>query len=79
MTASQAAASPQIRHPVFAPLFDRLSGPMEREVAAHRYELLSGLSGRVVEIGAGNGVSFGRRSGPPPSGPATAHRFRRRC
>jgi ubiquinone/menaquinone biosynthesis C-methylase UbiE len=31
---------------------------MEREVGAYREELLAGLSGRVVEIGAGNGMNF---------------------
>lgn len=58
MNASQATASPEIRHPVFARLYDRLSAPMEKELAAHRGELLCGLSGRVVEIGAGNGLNF---------------------
>lgn len=55
-TAATGAA--EVRHPIFARLFDRLSGPMDNEVAEHRHELLAGLSGRVVEIGAGNGVSF---------------------
>jgi len=32
---------------------------MEREVGGLRDELLAGLSGRVIEIGAGNGVGFG--------------------
>jgi ubiquinone/menaquinone biosynthesis C-methylase UbiE len=50
-------ASP-VRHPVFARFFDRLSRLMEREVGEHRQELLAGLSGRVVEIGAGNGMNF---------------------
>jgi ubiquinone/menaquinone biosynthesis C-methylase UbiE len=31
---------------------------MEKEVGRHRDELLAGLSGRVVEVGAGNGMSF---------------------
>jgi len=31
---------------------------MEPEVGEHRDELLAGLSGRVVEIGAGNGMNF---------------------
>ena len=31
---------------------------MEREVGPFRRELAAGLSGRVVEVGAGNGVSF---------------------
>jgi len=47
-----------VRHPIFARFFDRLSRLMEREVGQHRQELLAGLSGRVVEIGAGNGMNF---------------------
>lgn len=31
---------------------------MEREVGRHRDELLAGLSGRVLEVGAGNGINF---------------------
>lgn len=48
----------EVRHPVFARFFHRLSRVMEREVGEHREELLAGLSGRVVEIGAGNGMNF---------------------
>src|SRR5205807_10234259 len=48
-----------IRRPLFARVFDRLSGLMEREVGRRRDELLSGLSGRVLEIGAGTGINFG--------------------
>jgi ubiquinone/menaquinone biosynthesis C-methylase UbiE len=47
-----------VRHPIFARFFDRLSRLMEKEVGEHRQELLAGLSGRVVEIGAGNGMNF---------------------
>lgn len=47
-----------VRHPIFARLFDRLSGVMERDLGEHRDQLLAGLSGRVVEIGAGNGMNF---------------------
>lgn len=47
-----------IHHPLFARLFDRLSGVMEKEVGPRRGQLLAGLSGRVVEIGAGNGINF---------------------
>jgi SAM-dependent methyltransferase len=47
-----------VRHPVFARVYQRLSGLMEREAGEHRDELLAGLSGRVVEIGAGNGMNF---------------------
>lgn len=48
----------EVRHPIFARLFDRLSRLMQKEVGEHRDELLAGLSGRVVEIGAGNGINF---------------------
>jgi SAM-dependent methyltransferase len=48
-----------VRHPIFARLFDRTSPQMEREVGPLRDELLTGLAGRVVEVGAGNGASFG--------------------
>ncbi len=47
-----------VRHPIFARVFDRLSGVMERDVGEHRQEMLAGLSGRVVEVGAGNGMNF---------------------
>ncbi len=47
-----------VHHPLFARFFDRLSRVMEPELGRHRDELLAGLSGRVVEIGAGNGVNF---------------------
>lgn len=47
------------RHPIFARFFDRLSRATEHEVGPHRDRLLAGLSGRVLEVGAGNGVNFG--------------------
>lgn len=53
------AATPQVRHPLFARFFDRMSKMLEREIGEQRHELLAGLSGRVVEIGAGNGLNFG--------------------
>ncbi len=53
-----------VRHPVFARFFDRLSHLMEPEAGERRDELLAGLSGRVVEVGAGNGINFGHY---PPS------------
>jgi SAM-dependent methyltransferase len=49
----------EVRHPITARLFDRLSRSMEREAGPHRQELLSGASGRVIEVGAGNGMNFG--------------------
>jgi SAM-dependent methyltransferase len=52
-----------VRHPIFARFFERFSRLMEREVGKHRDELLAGLSGRVVEIGAGNGLNFSHYPG----------------
>lgn len=51
-------SEPGVRHPIFARFFNRLSRAMERDVGKYRDELLAGLSGRVVEIGAGNGMNF---------------------
>ncbi len=49
----------EVRHPIFARLYARLSPDAERKGAAeHRRELLSGLEGRVIEVGAGNGLNF---------------------
>lgn len=53
----------EVRHPVFARFFDRFSQFLEKEAGERRDELLAGLSGRVVEIGAGNGMNF--RHYPP--------------
>jgi ubiquinone/menaquinone biosynthesis C-methylase UbiE len=50
--------SAQVHHPIFARFFNRLSAVMEKEIGAHRDELLAGLTGRVVEVGAGNGINF---------------------
>ena len=47
------------RHPVFARMYARMSATAEaRGGAEHRRELLAGLEGRVVEVGAGNGLNF---------------------
>jgi len=44
---------------VFARIYDRVGAAAEEAGAAdHRRELLEGLTGRVVEIGAGNGLNF---------------------
>lgn len=49
-----------VRHPRFARYYARLSvvADVRAGVAEHRAELLAGLSGRVIEIGAGNGLNF---------------------
>ncbi|MEO3781782.1 class I SAM-dependent methyltransferase [Actinocorallia sp. B10E7] len=45
-------------HPLFARFYARTSLAMERGLATHRRTLLEGLSGRVIEVGAGNGLNF---------------------
>lgn len=46
-------------HPIFARAYHHRSQLLEDHGAAeHRRELLAGLSGRVVDIGAGNGLNF---------------------
>ncbi|MER5886536.1 methyltransferase domain-containing protein [Streptomyces sp. NPDC001941] len=49
-----------VRHPLFARAYARFSVRAETAagMAGHRERLLSGLSGRVLEIGAGNGLNF---------------------
>jgi SAM-dependent methyltransferase len=51
-------AAARVRHPLFARLFALLSRHEPPEIQAHRRELLSGLSGRVLELGAGSGANF---------------------
>jgi ubiquinone/menaquinone biosynthesis C-methylase UbiE len=52
-------SSDQVRNPIFARLYTWLSRGAERAGAAeHRDENLAGLRGRVIEIGAGNGLNF---------------------
>ncbi|MFF8475912.1 class I SAM-dependent methyltransferase [Streptomyces sp. NPDC015414] len=54
------ARSP-VHHPLFARYYARLSVGAETRLgmAGIRERLLAGLSGRVIEIGAGNGLNFG--------------------
>lgn len=50
----------RVRHPIFARFYTRFS-PIADErmgIAEHRAELLHGVKGRVVEVGAGNGRNF---------------------
>jgi ubiquinone/menaquinone biosynthesis C-methylase UbiE len=46
------------RHPFFARFYARISLLMEKGIGAHRQTLVNGLSGRVIEVGAGNGLNF---------------------
>ncbi|MGW6922114.1 class I SAM-dependent methyltransferase [Streptomyces sp. NPDC054950] len=49
-----------VHHPLFARFYARLGAAAETRagLAAVRDQLLSGLSGRIIEIGAGNGLNF---------------------
>jgi ubiquinone/menaquinone biosynthesis C-methylase UbiE len=49
----------RFQHPRFARLYERISAESERRgTAEHRDRALAGLSGRVLELGAGNGMNF---------------------
>jgi SAM-dependent methyltransferase len=49
----------RFQHPRFARFYMDVSATAERRgTAEHRRRLLAGLSGRVVEVGAGNGLNF---------------------
>ncbi|GLW49912.1 methyltransferase type 11 [Streptomyces sp. NBRC 14336] len=54
-----------VHHPLFARFYARLSVNAETGLgmAALRDRLLAGLSGRVIEIGAGNGLNFAHYPG----------------
>ena len=50
--------SSPVHHPVFARLWSLMSQHEPAEIRRHRDELLAGLSGRVIEVGAGAGSNF---------------------
>lgn len=52
-----------VSHPLFARFFDRLVQAESQEQQEYRARLVAGLSGRVLEVGAGNGRMF-REYGP---------------
>ncbi|MGY1456235.1 class I SAM-dependent methyltransferase [Streptomyces sp. SS8] len=56
------SATDAVHHPVFARCYARFAPAVDERagIGAHRAELLTGLSGRVVEVGAGSGLNFGR-------------------
>jgi ubiquinone/menaquinone biosynthesis C-methylase UbiE len=54
-----ATAVKQVSHPLFARGFDRTAWKIEdRGQRENRRRALAGLSGRVIEVGAGNGLNF---------------------
>jgi ubiquinone/menaquinone biosynthesis C-methylase UbiE len=51
--------SQQVRHPLFARFYARISVSMESAgVGKNRDAMLAGLAGSVIEVGAGNGLNF---------------------
>ncbi|SEP53337.1 class I SAM-dependent methyltransferase [Amycolatopsis saalfeldensis] len=49
----------EFQHPRFARMYERISAESEQRGTAERRDLaLAGLSGRVIEVGAGNGMNF---------------------
>jgi ubiquinone/menaquinone biosynthesis C-methylase UbiE len=48
-----------VTNPLFARLYSRMTENETAEVESHRRALVAGLSGRVIEVGAGNGRNFG--------------------
>ncbi len=49
----------RFQHPRFARMYERISADSERRgTAGYRDRVLAGLSGRVIEVGAGNGMNF---------------------
>ncbi len=54
-----AKGSDRVHHPIIARLLPRIIARAEaRGQGEHRREVLSGLSGRVIEVGAGTGINF---------------------
>ena len=47
-----------VRHPLFARLYMLMTQHEPAAVTEHRRQLLAGLTGRVLELGAGNGGNF---------------------
>lgn len=46
-------------HPIFARVYERWAQVSDRRGATeHRQRMLAGLSGRAIEVGAGNGLNF---------------------
>lgn len=53
------ATHEEVSHPLFARIYMRMTaGRRNRGEDEHRRRMLEGLSGRVIEVGAGNGLNF---------------------
>lgn len=53
-----ASLKPEVRNPIFARVYERVSVRAERRFGEHRRRALAGLAGRAIEVGAGNGLNF---------------------
>lgn len=48
-----------VHHPIFARMYERMAASFEAKgVAEHRDELLAGVAGQIIEVGAGTGLNF---------------------
>ena len=47
-----------VHHPLFARCYAWVGHLLDAEIGDHRRRLLAGLTGRVLEVGAGNGLNF---------------------
>ncbi|MQY37167.1 Ubiquinone/menaquinone biosynthesis C-methyltransferase UbiE [Streptomyces sp. RB17] len=65
LSGSDKVAQSPVHHPLFARFYARYSVTAETRLgmAGIRERLLTGLSGRVIEIGAGNGLNFAHYPG----------------
>jgi ubiquinone/menaquinone biosynthesis C-methylase UbiE len=59
-TGNTTASRERLRRPVFARFYAKVAGPgLDRAgIGVHRRRMLAGLSGAVVEVGAGHGPNF---------------------
>jgi len=56
---AEMAANEEVHHPLFARLYMAMSkGRRNKGEDEHRRRMLEGLSGKVIEVGAGNGLNF---------------------
>lgn len=56
---TDSASEEKVEHPVFARFYLRMaSGRKAKGEDEYRRRMLAGLSGRVIEVGAGNGLNF---------------------
>ncbi|MFJ8543713.1 class I SAM-dependent methyltransferase [Streptomyces sp. NPDC093586] len=64
-TRSRAVPPDAVHHPLFARSYARFSTSAETRMGVSRVRerLLAGLSGRVIEVGAGNGLNFAHYPG----------------